>query len=74
MERVTIPGAFYVLEMEIPEILGSGSNIQEIARTKNFDEAMQLYQQGRGNRMTRYYRVDGKLTSQVWDELEGDFV
>ena len=74
MERVTIPGAFYVLEMEIPEILGSGSNIQEIARTKNFDEAMQLYQQGRGNRMTRYCRVEGKLTSQVWDELEGDFV
>lgn len=74
MERVTIPGAFYVLEMEIPEILGSGSNIQEIARAKNFDEAMQLYQQGRGNRMTRYCRVDGRLTSQVWDELEGDFV
>lgn len=74
MERVTVPGAFYVLEMEIPEILGSGSNIQEIARTKNFDEAMQLYQQGCGNRMTRYCRVDGKLTSKVWDELECDFI
>ena len=74
MEKVTIPGAVYVLEMEIPEILGSGSNIREITRTKNFDEVMQLYQQGRGNRITRYCRVDGKLISKVWDELEGDFV
>lgn len=74
MGKDTISSALYVLEIEVPEILGSGSNIREIARTKNFDEAMQLYQQGCGNRMTRYCRADGKLTSKVWDELECNFI
>lgn len=68
------PHALYVLERETPEILGSGSDTQEIARTNNLEEALTWYHNGRGNRLTRYSRNNGKLSIQTWDEWEVDFV
>ena len=66
--------AFYVLERVTPEILGSGSSSQEIAQTNSLDEALEIYRSHRANHLTRYCRVNGRLTSKVWDEDESKFV
>lgn len=66
--------AFYVLEVVTPEILGSGSTSQEIARTNNLEEALEIYHSHRANHLVRYSRVNGRLTSKIWDDLECDFV
>lgn len=66
-------GPVYVLEQERPEILGSGSDTQEIKQTRDLEEVLALLRAGRGNRLTRYMRVDGRLTTQVWDETQGSF-
>lgn len=68
------PHAFYVLERATPEILGSGSDTQEIARTNSFEEALQIYHSHRANRLVRYSRMNGCLISKVWNEQENDFI
>lgn len=63
----------YILLEETPEIMGSGANSKEIAKTKNLEEALQMLKQGQGNTLIKRCRIDGKLTETIWNESRNVF-
>lgn len=66
--------SFYILERRTCEILGSGSDIQEVATTKSLEEALEILKKGYANHLTKYTRKDGRLVTQYWDSYEQKFV
>lgn len=66
--------SFYILECRTCEILGSGSDIQEVATTKSLEEALEILKKGYANHLTKYTRKDGRLVTQYWDSYEQKFV
>lgn len=65
--------SFYILERRTCEILGSGSDIQEVATTKSLEEALEILKKGYANHLTKYTRKDGRLVTQYWDSYEQKF-
>lgn len=66
--------SFYILERRTCEILGSGSDIQEVATTKSLEEALEILKKGYANHLTKYTRKDGRLVTQYWDSYEQKFI
>lgn len=66
--------SFYILERRTSEILGSGSDIQEVATTKSLEEALEILKKEYANHLTKYTRKDGRLVTQYWDSYEQKFV
>lgn len=64
---------WFELEMERPEILGSGSDIQSVRTVKTLEEALYAYKNHECNRITKYERIDGRLVRRVYDDFTGKF-
>ena len=56
----------YIVSLEIPEILGSGSTYSRMKETYDEKEAFELLKDGR-NRLDRIGRVNGKLITQTYE-------
>lgn len=64
---------WFELEIERPEILGSGSDIQSVGTVKTLEEALDAMKNHRCNRITKFERIDSRLVRSVYDELTGKF-
>lgn len=64
---------WFELEIERPEILGSGSDIQSVGTVKTFEEALDAMKNHICNRITKFERIDGRLVRSVYDEFTGNF-
>lgn len=64
---------WFELEIERPEILGSGSDIQSVGTVKTLEEALDAMKNHRCNRITKFERVDGRLVRSVYDDFTGKF-
>lgn len=64
---------WFELEIERPEILGSGSDIQSVGTVKTLEEALAAMKNHRCNRITKFEHIDGRLVRRVYDEFTGKF-
>lgn len=64
---------WFELEIERPEILGSGSDIQSVGTVKTLEEALDAMRNHRCNRITKYEHIDGRLVRIVYDDFTGKF-
>lgn len=61
--------SFYILERRTCEILGSGSDIQEVATTKSLEEALEILKKGYTNHLTKYTRKKRQTCYPILGQL-----
>lgn len=64
----------YYVQREESEILGSGSDIRDVLSTNSLEDAVKALKIGRGNRLVKYKRIDGRLRTFIYDYTEKAFI
>ena len=59
---------YYEVSKETPNVRGSGSTFDYVARTDSFEEARRLLLKHGRNRLERITITNGKKETRVWDD------